>query len=532
MLVRRADLQVWDNGPMQGRARDQRDLLDVESVAGHLLKPGSVFAFLAAHRRELFCDGMFADLFPSGSGRPSVPADVMATVITLQALQGLSDSETVDAVTFDLRWKAACGLAVTAGAFHPTTLTYWRRRLAASVAPNRIFEAVKAVVAETGALKGKTRRALDSTILDDAVATQDTVIQLIAAIRRVRRDVPGAAEVVAAHCTAHEYDDPGKPAIAWNDAAAREQLIDALVGDAHRLLGHLPEQELGPKGAEAVALLALIAGQDVEPVEGSDGTDGRWQIVRKAAKDRVISVVDPDTRHAHKTVSRRQDGFKAHIAIEPDTGIITDCELTKAGGDHTSDAQVGPGLLDGEPDPVQALADSAYGSGDARKELADAGHEAVIKPIPLRPAVPGGFTLDDFTVNDDETAVTCPNGVTRRVSPRRSVTFGAACKGCPLRAQCTTSRSGRTLDLHPQEELLRAARRQAETPEFQTVYRRHRPMVERSIAWLVRGNRRVRYRGTRKNDHWLHLRVAALNLRRLLMLGLTRTDGNWVLATD
>ena len=122
---------------MQGRAQDQRDLLDVESVAGHLLKPGSVFAFLAEHRRELFPDGMFADLFPSGSGRPSVPADVMATVITLRALQGLSDAETVDAVTFDLRWKAACGLAVTAGAFHPTTLTYWRRRLAGSESPNR-----------------------------------------------------------------------------------------------------------------------------------------------------------------------------------------------------------------------------------------------------------------------------------------------------------------------------------------------------------------------------------------------------------
>jgi hypothetical protein len=276
---------------MQGRAADQRDLLDVESVAGHLLKPGSVFAFLAEHRRTLFPDAMFADLFPSGSGRPSVPVDVMAAVLTLQALQGLSDSETVDAVTFDLRWKAACGLPVTAGAFHPTTLTYWRRRLAAATSPNRVFEAVKAVVAETGALKGKTRRALDSTILDDAVATQDTVIQLIAAIRRVRRDVPGAAEVIAEHCHAHDYDNPGKPAIAWNDADARAALIDALVGDAHRLRGHLPDAERDPKAAEALALLALIAGQDVEPVEGSNGTDGRWQIARKVAPDRVISVI-------------------------------------------------------------------------------------------------------------------------------------------------------------------------------------------------------------------------------------------------
>jgi hypothetical protein len=516
---------------VQGRAKDQRDLLDVESVAGHLLKPGSVFAFLAAHRRELFPDGMFTDLFPGTSGRPSVPVDVMATVITLQALQGLSDSETVDAVTFDLRWKAACGLPITAAAFHPTTLTYWRRRLAGSAEPNRIFDAVKAVVAETGALRGKTRRALDSTILDDAVATQDTVTQLIAAIRRVRREVPGAAEVIAAHCTAHDYDDPGKPAIAWNDKTARERLIDALVGDAHRLLGYLPDQELGPKAAEAVALLALIAGQDVEPVDGSDGTDGRWRIRQGVAPDRVISVTDPDARHAHKTVHRRQDGFKAHIAIEPDTGIVTDCELTKASGEHSGDAQVGPGLLADEPEPTVVLGDSAYGSGEARAELADAGHQAVIKPIPLRSAVPDGFTLDDFTINHDESTVTCPNGVTRRITTGRGVIFGVACTGCPLRAQCTTSSTGRTIKVHEHEALLRAARRQAETPEFQEVYRRHRPMVERSIAWLTRGNRRVRYRGVKKNDHWLHHRIAALNLRRLLVLGLTRSNGTWVIGT-
>jgi hypothetical protein len=183
---------------VQGRSDDQRELLDAESLAGHLLKAGSFFGFLAGHRQELFPDEMFADVFPTSRGRPSVPADVMACVITLQALRGLSDAETVDAVTFDLRWKAACGLPVTVGAFHPTTLTYWRRRLADSQRPNRIFEAVKAVVAQSGALTGKTRRALDSTVLDDAVATQDTVTQLIGAIRRVRREVPGAAEVIAA----------------------------------------------------------------------------------------------------------------------------------------------------------------------------------------------------------------------------------------------------------------------------------------------------------------------------------------------
>jgi IS5 family transposase len=515
---------------VQGRSDDQRELLDAESVAGHLLKSDSVFAFLAVHRSELFPEAMFADLFPSRRGRPSVPAEVMASVITLQALHGLSDNETVDAVTFDLRWKAACGLPITAGAFHSTTLTYWRRRLAASAQPNRIFDAVKAVVAATGALSGRTRRALDSTILDDAVATQDTVTQLIGAIRRVRREVPGAGEVIAAQCIAHDYDDPGKPAIAWDDAAAREVLVDALVGDAHRLLGHLPDQDLGPRAAEAVALLALIAGQDVEPVADSDGTDGRWRIARRVTPDRVISTVDPEARHAHKSVHRRQDGFKAHVAVEPDTGIITDCALTKASGAGSGDAVVGIGLLAGEPEPVTVLADSAYGSGELRAELVDGGHLDRVKSAPTRSAVPGGFTVDDFTVDHANRTATCPAGLTRIISRSGFATFGAGCRGCVLRDRCTASVTGKALKVGPHDALQRAARASSRNTHWQNGYRQYRPMVERTIAWLTRGNRKVRYRGVAKNDHWLHHRAAAINLRRLITMGLGHTGTTWALA--
>lgn len=278
---------------MQGRPLDERELLDAESVAGHLVEVGSVFALLASHRRALFPTAMFEDLFPSGIGRPSVPVDIAASVLVLQALLGLSDRETMTALRTDLRWKVACGLPVGHGGFDPSVLTYWRRRLLVSDRPDRIFEAVKAVVAETGVLRGKSRRALDSTVLDDAVATQDTVTQLIAVIRRVAREVPGAASVVAQRCTAHDYTDPGKPAIAWDDTQAREVLVSALVRDALALLEGVSGFELDEPATRTVALLALIAGQDVEPAEGSDGTDGRWRIARRVAKDRVISVIEP-----------------------------------------------------------------------------------------------------------------------------------------------------------------------------------------------------------------------------------------------
>ena len=543
---------------MQGEADRQRELLDVEVLAGHLLVPGSVFAFLAEHRLRLFPPEMFADLFPSGRGRPSVPPEVIASVLVLQSLYGLSDREAVEALTFDLRWKAACGYAVGGTGFHPTTLTVWRRRLAASERPDRIFEAVREVITATGALAGRTRRALDSTVLDDAVARQDTITQLIASVRRVGRDVPGATDLVATHCTrlaavtGGDYSTAGKPRIAWDDETAREELVSALVGDALALLSALEDthhdeagvpnglevlSQAGGKAAEALALLALVAGQDVEPVEGSDGTDGRWRIARRTAPDRMISTVDPDARHAHKTRERRQDGFKAHVVVEPDTGLMTMVKLTKTNGADNSDAAVGADLVTTDPTvtatpdvPVQVFGDSAYASGEMLATLDAQRWAPVLKPWPLRPAVKGGFTLDDFTHDPTAGTLTCPAGTTRTITPKGNAVFGAACLGCPLRVRCTTAKDGRTIRLGEHHQLQRQHRQRATDPDFQAVYRRHRPMVERSIAWLTRGARRVPYRGVPKNDAWLHHRAAGLNLRRLLNLGLTIEDGTWAIA--
>jgi IS5 family transposase len=520
-------------GLMQGREDAQRGYLDVEALAGELLAPGSVFAFLAGHRGRLFPDSMMEDLFPSRRGRPSVPAPVIGSVLVLQALHGLSDRETAEALTFDLRWKAACGYGLTDTAFHPSTLTYWRRRLAGSGNPHRIMEAIAEVVAETGILKGKRRRAVDSTVLDDAVARQDTITQLIAGIRRFGRDVPGGQELVSTHATGFDYTRTGKPDIDWDDQDAKDGLVSALVTDALALLAAVDPETLEAKAADAFALLALVAGQDVEPAEDSDGTDGRWRIARKVAPDRMISTVDPDARHAHKTQSRQQDGFKAHIVIEPDTGLITAAELTKASGPENSDGAVGARLISMDPTiagtSVDVLADSAYGSGEMLAALARTAHTPVIKPWPLRPAVEGGFTLDDFTVDEAAGTVTCPHNITRAITAKRRVTFGAACTGCPFRARCTASPRGRKLVLHEHDALQREHRQRAADPAFQDDYRTHRPMVERSIAWLTRGNRRVPHRGIRRNNAWLHLRIAGLNLRRLLALGLTVNEGSWAL---
>src|SRR5215471_6569479 len=443
---------------MQGKERADRELLDAQALVGHLVSAGSMYGFLAAHRGELFTDEDFADLFPSGRGRPSVPASVMASVMVLQALQDCSDAEAAEAARCDLRWKVACGFPLDHGGFDPSTLVYWRRRIAGSPRPHRISDAVQTVIEHTGILRGRRRRAVDSTILADAVATQDTITQLIAAIRRVGRVVPGAGAQIAALCTGHDYAQPGKPRIDWDDPAAKDTLVSALVTDANALVAALKDGEFDERAASAVGLLALVAGQDVEPAEDSDGTDGRWRIARKVAEDRVISVQDPETRHTRKSSEARRDGFRAHVVACPETGIITSEKLTQAAGQDNGDAAVAAELIGGEAGETEVYGDSAYGTGDLRAALDQAGHTAVIKPKPLKPAVEGGFTRDDFIVNEAAGAVTCPAGITRAITARRTVTFGAACRACPLRHRCTTRKHGRSLILHPHDALLRAAR--------------------------------------------------------------------------
>src|SRR5215207_613190 len=573
---------------MLGEERIDRDFLDAALVVGHLVPEGGMFAFLAGHRAELFPDEEFADLFCSDRGRPSIPATVMAAVMCLQTLHDYSDRETAEAVRYDMRWKVAIGASLVDEGFDASTLVYWRRRLARSERPHRINDAVKKIVEETGVLGGRRRRAVDSTILADAVATQDTVTQLISAVRRVAREVPGAVEQIAQVCRGHDYSRPGKPQIDWEDPDAKNELVSALVNDANALVDAVRDNDLDESAAQALALLALVAGQDVEPAEGSDGTDGRWRIARKVAEDRVISVVDPEARHTRKSAEARRDGYRAHVAADPETGIITDEKLTKAAGQDNSDPAIAEEFLaaetaddqsvagsdgdadhtdttavdtgdtvvdadtadaattpeaaeaadgDGDPHPEQGLAwygDSAYGTGDLRGAIVDAGHHAVIKPKPLQAPVAGGFTVDDFSVDETAGTVTCPAGHTVALSQTRIATFGVLCRDCPLRQQCTTCKTGRKLVLHDRDELLRQARTDwATQPALRADYMTHRPNVERSVAQVAttRGRRlKLRYRGTAKNNAWLKRRTATLNLRNLIGRGLARHNGVWVLA--
>src|SRR6266542_129220 len=534
-----------------GQAARQGRLDDAALVLGDRLAAGSLYRLLADEGDRLFGDDYFADLFKASRlGRPTVPARVVATVMLLQAYEGLSDGEAVDRLAYDLRWQAAAGVSVAAGSFHPTVLVGMRNRLRASDRARRLFEDVNAVARSAGLLRGR-RRVLDSTPLHDAVATQDTVTQLRAAIRKLLmvadKHATAVAAVVAARLSRDDdYAAPGKPPCDWDDPAAREALIDALVRDCHAALAVLHDRHLPAPVAEAAALLALVAGQDVE-----HGDDEIFRIARKVARDRTISTVDTQARHGHKSRRRTFDGYKTHLAVDPDDEMITEVALTPANTPDrdavddllAADTTPGSGDHDNEPDPsslpgaLEIFGDSAYADRATLDRLAEAGHTVVAKVPPVRNR--GGlFTKDQFSVDLPNSSVTCPAGNTVAITAARrgggKASFAPHCGQCPLRRQCTTSKAGRGVAIHPHEARLQTARAAQQDPAWQQAYRSTRPTVERKIAHFVRrawGGRQARCRGTRRILTDVLTRAAVLNLARLAVKGLHHQPRGWAIPT-
>jgi hypothetical protein len=543
-----------------GKAQNQIRFDDAAALLGDRLPEGSVYHLLAHHGQRLFGDDYFADLFAaSAKGRPTIPARVVATVMLLQAYEGLSDREAVEHLAFDLRWKAAAGLAVDAGAFHATVLVGMRNRLRASDRPRRLHEDVRAVARSAGLLRGR-KRVFDSTPLYDAVATQDTVTQLRAGIRKLLAVADTHAPALAAAARAglardDDYATPGKPPCDWDDRAARDALVDALVRDCRAGLGVLHGRQLPAALAEVAELLALVAGQDVEQT-----ADGTFRIARTVARDRVISTVDTQARHGHKSRNRTFDGYKAHLSVDPDDELVDEATVTAANvpdrdavddlltDDHDHDDHDDPPASAGyhqQPTAEHRTApgaqrdlfgDSAYADAATLDRLGRAGHTVFAKVPPTRNSR-GLFSKDRFTIDLATQTVTCPADHTTSIKPASNgagtASFALYCGHCPLRGQCTTATAGRSIAVHPREATLQAARTAQNDPAWQAAYRANRPTVERKIAHFVRrrwGGRNARCRGKTRILTDVLARAAILNLARLATLGLHHPPTGWAVS--
>ncbi len=502
------------------------------------VRQDSIYALLHRECFALFPDTLFDDLF-TDLGRRSIPPLIVAVVMVLQRIEGCSDREAVERFTFDARWKyAAGGLPFDYPGFAHTVLVDMRARLARSERPRRIFERTLEVARAAGLVGA--RRVLDSTPLYDAVATMDTVTLVRSAIRGVLA-VADEREATLRRVLRRDddYRSAGKPAADYEDPAAREALVDALARDGYALLGALEGERLPVPLAEAAALLATVLGQDLE----ADG-ERRFRIARRVARERVISTVDPEARHGHKTSAHGFDGYKGHLALDPDAELIT---ATSVSAGNADDAVVAPELLatdlagdatDPDQDaapagpPLTVYGDAAYGAGELLETLDAAGAVSRCKVQP--PSAPGGrCSKADFTVDLGARTVSCPAGRRATLQPHGRVAivgFGAACAACPLAARCTTSTAGRTITVGPHEERLRRGRAAGRDPAWLADYRATRPKIERKIAHLMRprhGGRRARVRGRLRVGADFALLAAAVNLARLAVLGLVRTGPAW-----
>lgn len=536
-----------------GLAPRQGDLLrTTANYCEGRVAPESIYAVLHRECFALFPEEMFADLF-TDVGRRSVPPMIVSVVMVLQRLEGLSDREAVDRFSFDARWKyAAGGLDFDYPGFVHTVLVDMRARLARSSAPDRIFEVTLAAAKKAG-LVGR-KRVLDSTPLYDAVATMDTVTLVRSAIRGLlaAAGTEWLPLLRAALRRDDDYAKAGKPACDFDDPQARTELVDALAKDALAVLGVLDGHELPSLLAQAAPLLASVVGQDLE-----QGNDGVFRIARRVARDRITSTVDPQARHGRKTVHHGFDGYKGHIAVDPDSEVITNTVVTAGNvGDAaaatdllTDDLPTGTDDLEADQpadqlagedasEPLVAYGDAAYGSGELLATFEAAGVTVMTKV--QSPTAPGGlFAKDQFTIDLAAGLVTCPNNVTTAIRAAAAgggtAVFGHVCASCPLAAQCTSSKDGRSVAIGPHEAELTRARQAQQDPDWKADYRATRPKVERKLGHLMRrrhGGRRARVRGKSKVAADFNLLAAAVNLARLSVLGLTsRPGGAWAVAT-
>ncbi|MCP4201521.1 MAG: transposase, partial [bacterium] len=293
-----------------------------------------------------------------------MPPSVVAAVMVLQRLEGLSDREAVERYSFDARWRYAAGVGGYDrgqwGQFAHTVLVDMRARLKASEAPRRIFNVTLAAASQAGCVGAK--RVLDSTPLYDAVATMDTITLIRSAIRSLLKVAQEGleGELREAIESGDDYATSAKPQIDWDDAGAREQLIDSRARDAFACLLILEGRVLSAEVKEAAELLATVVGQGLGETEG-----GMFGIGRRVAKDRVISTVDPEARRGHKTSSQGFDGYKGHLSLDPDSEIVTQTAVTAG---NAGDASVAADLIDDLVDSEVASSEAGDASAGCEPE--------------------------------------------------------------------------------------------------------------------------------------------------------------------
>jgi transposase len=523
---------------MLGKHSQQGSLFEADSQYLDFVGRSGFYGFLASQRGRLFRDEDFAVFYCPDNGRPSVAPSLLANALLLQTHDGVSDEEAKARADYDLRWKVALGIEVDERPFAKSTLQLFRAQLILKEKMREMFVRSLELAKQSGYLKGRLKVILDTTYILGRGAVKDTYNLLGDGIQQLCRALAAAqGQKLAAWVKAHEYESyfgsslKGEAALDWDDEQAHNAFLRRIVADAQRLMRLEREKQasLNEKhpAAKRIAIAGELLGQLLE--QDVDQANGQAELKDGVSRDRIVSVSDLEMRHGRKSRAKRFDGHKAAIAVDAYSQLITDVDVLPGNAwdathalELTENSEANTGL-----EAEETVGDCAYGDGNTRQKFADAGRTLIAK-VPDH-GRKGNFKKSQFHFDLKAMTCTCPAGHTTdtlitkgacldRDRKRQSGTaflFAAEiCAACPLRPQCfqTKTQRGRTVQLHPQEELLQQARALQHSPGF-LPYRQARQTAEHRLARLVQlGIRQARYFGRKKTTFQLLLAATVANL--------------------
>jgi Transposase DDE domain/Transposase domain (DUF772) len=493
------------------------ELSPAEQAIISRVRRAKLFVFLREHRHELFDEafqaelaGLYAD---ASRGQPPVPPAQLALALIVQAYQGVSDDEVIEATVMDRRWQLVLDcLDAEHPAFAKGTLVGFRARLIEADLDRRLVERTVELAAVTGAFGSRAlRAALDSSPLWGAGRVEDTLNLMGHALRKAlgviaRQQGRGLTDLagIAAQAGAPMVGASSLKAALdadWDDPGARDHALGLVLAAVDQVAAFVAAQpDADPAAAASVAVAGQVRAQDVDLAAGEAG--GVPTLRRGVAKDRRISVEDAQMRHGRKSRSTLVDGYKRHVVRDLDSGLIPAVGLTPANAPEASvTPQLAEDLAAQQFRLTELHIDRAYLSSALVRDRAE---ELAVYCKAWRvhngPSSAPRFAKTAFTLDFEHGELICPNQVVVAFRPGGTVHFPAtACAACPLRERCTTSQTGRSVSIHPDERLLAELRQRQLTPTGRAKLR-ERTAVEHTLAHVGQWQgRRARYLGIRKN---------------------------------
>ena len=500
------------------------DTTDAEERILSRCKKAKLFVFLRRHRHELFDEGFERELiamYPTRtSGKEPVPPALLATVTILQAWLGVSDEDAVEFAEMDKRWQMVLGvLGRDEAPFSQGALFNFRQRLIAHDLDRRFIERTVALARQTrGFSHTALRAAFDASPLLGAGRVEDPFNLIGHAVRDVLRTVAARRGVGVEQAAV----DAGIPLVVgsslkaaldidWDDPAQKQQALARLLDQVHALDAFLQREMsaalVTPPLQAQWETVQQILRQDLEP----DPERGGSRLRRGVSPERRISVRDGEMRHGRKSKAARFDGFKRHLGLDLDAGLIIAAAMTPGNRPERDAAADLLSAVETQGFSVEDChIDRGYLAADAITARRRAGMRVHCKAFPLRNF--GRFTKADFALDFDAQRITCPAGTSVPLVRGAVARFPVAtCQPCALRSRCTAA-SQRSVSIHPHEPFLVDLRARQRTAEGRALLRQRVP-VEHGLAHLgASQGKRARYLGLRKNLFDLRRHAAVFNL--------------------